>query len=232
MVTSRKKPQEKAATREEGITEPIVIASTNAQIASRPYFSVEITLNSLHAQQVLTRTYLPAADSIFSLSVILPAITDRDNAEQAQKAIYTRLDSMNEEVKNEQIRLQALAESNGIPLNGLKYTGARKYSIQVSSPRASALVRTISEMDKLIEMLDGLWLMGIISQPDYNDEIYKWKRKFIQATTGIRRAATRAMVAANMARNKANVESGEGTQEQGKGTIQSEPAQEKLEVPA
>lgn len=232
MATSKKKPQAQAAVREEGITEPIVIASTNAQVTSRPFFSLEITLNSLPAQQILTRTFMPAADGIFSLSVILPAITERQTAEQAQQAIFKGLDNLHEDIKSEQVRLQTLAESNGIPLNGVKYTDARKYSVQVSSPRASGLIRTISEMDKLIEMLDALWLMGVIPQHVYNDEIYKWKRKVVQATTGIRRAATRALIAANMARNKANAEAEQKSQEPAQPPTTTDEPPSKLEEAA
>lgn len=208
-MASAAKPQEKSAAVKDGITEAIVIASDNAQISSRPYFSVEITLNSVHSQKILTRGYLMAAEGMFSLSVILPAITDRQNAEEAQAAIYTRLTQLDEDIKGEHARLTRLAESNGVPLNGLKYTDARRYSIQVSTPRASSLIRTICELDKLIELLDTLWLMAIISEPDYNDAIYTWKRRFLRVMGAIRNAASRAMSAANRAKNKSDDETEE-----------------------
>lgn len=194
--------------------ETIVIASGAASSSSRPFFFVPLTLKTIHSQQVLTRAYIPAAEGMFSLSVILPAINSKgkniaDN-DEVQEAIYKRIDEFAAELNGEHARLAKMAEANGIPLDGISYTAVRSYSIQVTSPRANGLVRLVADFDRLMELLDILWLTGTIKEQRYNNATNDWKRRALRVAIHVRNVAIRAMAAANRARQARAEQAGKG----------------------
>jgi hypothetical protein len=196
------------------IPETIVIASGTVGSSSRPFFFVPLTLKTIHSQQVLTRAYIPAAEGMFSLSVILPAINSRGDkatdTDEVQDAIYKRIDEFAAELNNEHARLAKMAEANGVPLDGINYSAIRNYSIQVTSPRANGLVRLVADFDKLMELLDILWLTGTIKEQHYSSATYDWKRRALRVAIHVRNVANRAMAAANRARQARAAQAGKG----------------------
>jgi len=163
---------------------------------SHPYFTQTVKLHSYHAQQTFERGFELCANAIFSLSVVLRIIGGDEQAHEVEGLVDERLNKMHEDMRNEGIRLDNMAEANGIEFRGIDYSHPKQVEARITSPRAVRYVGLIREFDGLLAKLDTLWLSGVITDSVYSRSIYDWKRRLLRLAGGIRSLSTRAMSAA------------------------------------
>lgn len=182
--------------------DPIIIHSEYAAGSSRPYFMVDLALNSIHTHHILERGYEGAADGVFQLEVILPALTSVEEAAKVQDTISTKIAAVWEELKAEHARFAKIAESAGISSDGFGYTATRHYKVEVTSPEANTLIRMLADFDKMIGLVDCLWLTGTLSRKQYATATHDWKRRWLRLTQEIRDVGGRAVAAVNRSRTQ------------------------------
>lgn len=163
---------------------------------SHPYFTQKVRLHSFHAQQVFDRGFELCATAIFSLSVVLRIIGTDDQARDIEGIVDERLNKMFEDIRGEVVRLEKLAESNGIEFAGIDYSHPKEIEAKITSPRAVRYIGLIREFDALVAKLDTLWLSGVIPDGSYSRGIYDWKRRILRLAGTIRSISGRAMTAA------------------------------------
>jgi hypothetical protein len=163
---------------------------------SHPYFTQKVKLHSLHAQQVFDRGFELCASAIFSLSVVLRIIGTDQQAREVEGAVDERLNKAFEDIRGEALRLEKLAEANGIEFKGIEYSRPKEVEAKITSPRAVRYLGLIREFDGMVAKLDTLWLSGVVPDGNYSHSIYEWKRRLLRLAGGIRSIASRAMIAA------------------------------------
>jgi hypothetical protein len=106
-------------------TRPLPYTPTASQDISRPYFTQKVKLNSLHAHQVFDRGFELCANAIFSLSIVLRVFATDAQAREVETIVDNRLNKVFEDIRTEGIRLEKLAESNGIEFSGVTYSSPK-----------------------------------------------------------------------------------------------------------
>ncbi len=166
-----------------------------SQDNSRPFLTQTISLNSLHAQQVVGRSYEMCANALFSLSVVLRFIGTEAQAQEVDALVDGLLDQALEDLRQESLRLREVAESHGID-TALGYTHAKAVDVQITSPRVIRYLAIIREFDGMMAHLDALWLSGGVTDSQYARGVYDWKRRILRLAGQIRQIASRAVLAA------------------------------------
>ena len=112
---------------------PLPYTPTASQDISRPYFTQKVKLNSLHAHQVFERGFDLCANAIFSLSIVLRVFATDAQAREVETIVDNRLNKVFEDIRTEAIRLEKLAESNGIEFSGITYSKPKELEAHRSS---------------------------------------------------------------------------------------------------
>lgn len=167
---------------------------------SRPFLPPQtIKLNSMHSQQAFSRGFTQYAEGVYLLSIILPIYATPEQVKEADEISINRQSVITGELDNESLRLDELANSNGIEFQLLGYTTPLNMSYTIETPRAFRFIEIMRKFDKLIEKIDTLWLTGCIDDKEYNNHVYTWKRKIIRFANGMRLDAGKAI---KMAKSK------------------------------
>ena len=177
-------------------TRPLPYTPTASQDISRPYFTQKVKLNSLHAHQVFDRGFELCANAIFSLSIVLRVFASDAQAREVEAIVDSRLNKVFDDLHTEVIRLEKLAESNGIEFSGVTYSNPKELEAKITSPRAVRYIGLIREFDSLVAKFDILWLSGSIPDSIYSISLYEWKRRLLRVSGGMRSLAGRAITAA------------------------------------
>ena len=177
-------------------TRPLTNVPSASQDISRPYFTQKVKLNSLHAHQVFDRGFELCANAIFSLSIVLRVFASDAQAREVEAIVDNRLNKVFDDIRTEVIRLEKLAESNGIEFSGVTYSNPKELEAKITSPRAVRYIGLIREFDSLVAKFDILWLSGSIPDSIYSISIYEWKRRLLRVSGGMRSLAGRAITAA------------------------------------
>ena len=162
---------------------------------SRPFLTQKALLNSLHAQQIFERGYEMCANALFSLSVVLRFIGTEAQAQEVDAMVDALINQALEEIQKESLRLNEIAESNGIETT-IGYTSAKTVDVQITSPRSIKYLAIIREFDGMMANMDALWLSCVITDAQYARGVYEWKRRILRLAGQIRQIATRAVLAA------------------------------------
>jgi hypothetical protein len=177
-------------------TRPLTNVPSASQDISRPYFTQKVKLNSLHAHQVFDRGFELCANAIFSLSIVLRVFASDAQAREVEAIVDSRLNKVFDDIRTEVIRLEKLAESNGIEFSGVTYSNPKELEARITSPRAVRYIGLIREFDGLVAKFDILWLSGSIPDSIYSISLYEWKRRLLRVSGGMRSLAGRAITAA------------------------------------
>ncbi|WP_126448356.1 AcaB family transcriptional regulator [Sulfuricystis multivorans] len=183
--------------------------STQGGAKSHAFFTQKVKLHSFHAQQVFDRGFEICSNAVFTLSVVLRMISTEDQAREVEGIVDERINKTFEDLRGEALRLEKLAESNGIEFVGVEYTNPKEFEAKITSPRIVRYVGLIREFDGLVAKIDTLWLSGVIPDSNYSRSIYEWKRRLLRLAGTIRSISTRAMIAAR--RKETQKESGKAS---------------------
>lgn len=164
-----------------------------SQSSSMPFITMKFQLKSFNAQKTFDRGFQAAAESLFTLGVLVRALTTEAQAVEVDALVSTEMDQAAKDLTSEMERLQALADANGIVAEGITYSRPVECEAQVTSPRASLLVKLIKDFDKLVGLVDALWIAQVIRDSERNKIIYDSQRKILRLGGVFRNLATRAM---------------------------------------
>lgn len=161
--------------------------------SSMPFLTMKFQLKSFNAQKTFDRGFQPTAESLFTLGVLVRALTTEAQALEVDAVVNEEMAKAAADVKGELERLEAIADANGVSSDGIAYSLPRDCEAQVTSPRAGLLVKLIRDFDKIVGCVDALWIAQFISDTERNKIIYDIQRKVLRLNGVFRNLATRAM---------------------------------------
>ena len=171
---------------------------------SMPFLEQTTTLKSFHAQQVFKRTYGIGEEALFTLSVILRALTTEEECIKVDEVVNQKIAELQKAIFDEQTRLEKLADTYGIHVSGIPYSAPLDVSVKVTSPRAVTWMNIIRDLDRLVELFDVLWLSHVIKDGEHAKGIFSTKRKVWRLANELRTLAIRSIASAQR-RNVDNV---------------------------
>ena len=146
---------------------------------SRPVFDQTITIRSNHAQRLLDRGFLLVVRALYGIDVVLRIIGDEEEMDQVEEAVGSLIGALAEELKTEHARLAQLREANGISATP-RYTNPKRITVHISSPQLAQYTALIEELDRLMTVMDALWLTGVLTNKQRADGAYQWRTRVLR----------------------------------------------------
>lgn len=146
---------------------------------SRPVFGRKVCLRTETAQRVMEREYGRVENALYSLEVILRIIGKPEAVDVIEASVTQHLIECLRQVDEENGRFKKLMDDHGI-LGIPNYTQEREIEVGVSSPQVGQYLMLIQNLDDLISKMDALWLMGVLSNQQRADGIYRWQQTVLQ----------------------------------------------------
>jgi hypothetical protein len=165
------------------------------QSFSRPVFDQTITIHSNHAQRLLDRGFLLVVRALYGIDVVLRIIGDDEEMDQVEEIVGRRIGELAAELRAEHARLAQLREANGISATP-RYTHPRRITVHISSPQLAQYTALIEELDRLMTVMDALWLTGVLTNRQRADGAYQWRLRVLRAGREIIEIERRARASA------------------------------------
>ena len=146
---------------------------------SRPVFDQTITIHSNHAQRLLDRGFLLVVRALYGIDVVLRIIGDDEEMDQVEEIVGKLIAELAEELKAEHARLAQLREANGIGATP-RYTNPKRITVHISSPQLAQYTALIEELDRLMTVMDALWLTGVLTNKQRADGAYQWRTRVLR----------------------------------------------------
>lgn len=163
---------------------------------SRPVFRQNLNVNSLQAQRVMERSFDRVSNALFSLDVILRIIGDQQEIDQVEEVIHGHIDKVSEDMTKAMNQLHKVMTDNGIEaVPG--YSSPANYPIEITSPQVAQFAHLIRNLDKLMSLVDTLWLNSILSSQQRSDATYEWQQRLIKLAGRIIGMEKRARISAH-----------------------------------
>lgn len=177
-------------------TEQIQKPQAERQPYSRPVFRQTLNVNSLQAQRVMERSFDRVSNALFSLDVILRIIGDQKEIDQVEEIIHGHIDKVSEDMTKAMNQLQKVMTDNGIEaVPG--YSAPVNYPIEITSPQVAQFAHLIRNLDKLMSLVDTLWLNSILTSQQRSDATYEWQQRLIKLAGRIIGMEKRARISAH-----------------------------------
>jgi hypothetical protein len=162
---------------------------------SRPVFDQTITIRSNHAQRLLDRGFLLVVRALYGIDVVLRIIGDDAEMDQVETIVGERIGALAAELQAEHARLAQLRDTNGITATP-RYTNPRQMTVHISSPQLAQYTALIEELDRLMIVMDTLWLTGVLTNKQRAQGAYEWRLRVLRAGRAIIELERRARAAA------------------------------------
>jgi len=82
-------------------------------------------------------------------------------------------------VRAEHARLAQLREANGISATP-RYTNPKRITVHISSPQLAQYTALIEELDRLMTVMDALWLTGVLTNKQRADGAHQWRTRVLR----------------------------------------------------
>jgi len=165
------------------------------QSFSRPVFDQTITIQSNHAQRLLDRGFLLVVRALYGIDVVLRILGDDEEMDQVEGIVGALIGALATELRAEHGRLAQLREANGISATP-RYTNPRKITVHISSPQLAQYTALIEELDRLMTVMDTLWLTGVLTNKQRADGAYQWRIRVLRTGREIIEIERRARASA------------------------------------
>jgi hypothetical protein len=165
------------------------------QSFSRPVFDQTITIQSNHAQRLLDRGFLLVVRALYGIDVVLRILGDDAEMDQVEEIVGALIGALAAELRAEHARLAQLREANGISATP-RYTHPRKITVHISSPQLAQYTALIEELDRLMTVMDALWLTGVLTNKQRADGAYQWRIRVLRTGREIIEIERRARASA------------------------------------
>jgi hypothetical protein len=146
---------------------------------SRPVFDQTITIHSNHAQRLLDRGFLLVGRALYGIDVVLRIIGDDEEMDQVEEIVGLLIGELAAELRAEHARLAQLREANGISATP-RYTNPKRITVHISSPQLAQYTALIEELDRLMTVMDALWLTGVLTNKQRADGAYQWRTRVLR----------------------------------------------------
>lgn len=146
---------------------------------SSPVIKRNIELNSLQAQKVITRSFEKLAESLFTISVILRAVGEREHVDEAENLINGHFEAVTADLNEKLEQLRELVQQNGIAVSP-DYTNAVVFSIEINTPHLGRFAGLVTQLDELITLIDALWLNAVFDSRQASNAKYEWRQRLIR----------------------------------------------------
>jgi hypothetical protein len=153
---------------------------------SRPVFDQTITIHSNHAQRLLDRGFLLVLRALYGIDVVRRIIGDDEEMDQVEEIVGSLIGELADELKAEHARLAQLRETKGIGTTP-RYTNPRRITVHISSPQLAQYTALIEELDRLMTVMDALWLTGVLTNKQRADGAYQWRTRALRTGRETRR---------------------------------------------
>lgn len=163
---------------------------------SQAIFPMTVELRSRHAQRAFKRGYETAARALYALSILLPIYAGEDKAAQVGEHADAMIAEQRKGLVEEIERMTQVAEEHGIDLSAVEYTNAKRFTAEITTPRASQYLGLLREMDRLVSLIDVLWLSGVYDDQQHNNGAYHWQRNLIKLANQLRTLSGQAIAIA------------------------------------
>jgi len=162
---------------------------------SRPVFDQTIRIRSNHAQRLLDRGFLLVVRTLYGIDVVLRIIGDDEEMDQVEEIVGKLIGDLAAELKAEHARLAPLRETNGISATP-RYTNPKRITVHISSPQLAQYTALIEALDRLMTVMDALWLTGVLSNKQRADGAYQWRTRVLRTGREIIEIERRARASA------------------------------------
>jgi hypothetical protein len=162
---------------------------------SRPVFDQTIRIQSNHAQRLLDRGFLLVVRALYGIDVVLRIIGDDEEMDQVEEIVSKLIAELAEELRAEHARLAQLREANGIGTTP-RYTNPKQITVHISSPQLAQYTALIEELDRLMTVMDTLWLTGVLTNKQRADGAYEWRTRVLRTGREIIEIERRARASA------------------------------------
>lgn len=149
------------------------------QPLSRPVFRQRLVINSLQAQRIMARSFGRVANALFSMDVILRIIGNQQDINRIETLIKDHFEKLSTDMSDEIRRLETLKQEQGID-SLPEYSVPEEYSIEITSPEIAHFTHLIRNLDKLMGIIDTLWLNSVLSSQQRSDATYEWQQRLMK----------------------------------------------------
>jgi|AntRauTorcE11898_2_1112593.scaffolds.fasta_scaffold06330_1 hypothetical protein len=159
---------------------------------SRPSLSQTVTLNTPCAQRVYNRVFSEVVRNLYSLGVITHVLSNDDStADELNEIVKSRFDSLKEKLDDEVKRLNTVRDDAGVTaIPG--YTEPQSIENDVTSPMAFHFINLLQTLDKVVTLLDSLWLTEEIDVKQKLRMEYMWQKRLLKFSNQLRELNNRA----------------------------------------
>lgn len=167
--------------------------------------SQTVTLNTLCAQRVFNRVYAEVSRNLYSLGVVTHVMSgDESFAEDLNNVVKDRFDELKGKLDDEVKRLETVWDDAGLTELPV-YTEPQSVSNDVTTPMTFHFIRLLQTLDKVVTLLDGLWLTEEIDVKQKLRMEYMWQKRILKFSNQLRELNNRARKASKL-KNSANDE--------------------------
>ncbi len=145
---------------------------------SAPVIKQNLSLSTLAAQKVMTRSFEKLAESLFQISVILRAIGEREHVDEAEEIMNKHFEAASTDIEAKIEQMKQLAEQHGVSISP-DYTNQVTYELEINTPHLAQFTGLVGRMDDLVSIIDSLWLHSILDNRQASNARFEWSRRMI-----------------------------------------------------
>ena len=94
--------------------------------------------------------------------MVLRILGDDEEMDQVEEIVGSLIGELATELRAAHARLGQLREANGISATP-RYTNPKRITVHISSPQLAQYTALIEELDRLMTVMDALWLTGVLT---------------------------------------------------------------------
>lgn len=156
----------------------VVVQQQPRTKASQPVLRREIELFTMQSQRVADRYMDRVAYSLFSLELILQIIAEREQVNEVEALITTRIGDLQEAASSEISRLQVLMKKCELTdEDAPEYTRPQVRQIFITSPLVMHFSKLLKHLDYIVVFLDTLWMNGQIDNQHHINATREWQSR-------------------------------------------------------
>ena len=164
------------------------------QKSSVPYMVRKVRFYSTPVQRAYQRTYHIHTAALYQVGVLLRAVGTEKQAAHVEEAIDQRLETITTDMQTELKRLEQVRDDNGIA-DDVHYSAPLDIEAPISTRRAAVYLGILELWDRMLRVMDTLRLTAVITDQQFRDGVFVWRRQISQAVLANITVARRAMIA-------------------------------------
>lgn len=162
------------------------------KMKSLPSLTQRLVLDTEEAQRVYQRTFSEILKNLYYLSVIARISSDDERAiDELNEQVEVKFVDFFDCLEDEAVRLSALCYDNAVTALPT-YSMPLEVDVDVSSPMAKRYLQLLIKLDRIVKLLDSLWLSEHFTAKQKLRGTYEWQRKLVKVANQVREARNQA----------------------------------------